>query len=220
MNHSSQTSLSPESINIALYSGNKSVPGSSSASPETGAIGKAEQNTSFEMLPFLWTQRLPEIRGPGLEAEPVSLLSLCLDRYHYLCHKSPLCTWIFSKFLLSQWGFCSLVTTALYFRAVPPWVCAEKLLELLQLQSKVPPLALPAQFIVIPAPAPACCGFMWPALEQECDFITEIMFVYFCRCPWDLNLKRVLSIIVIKATKHVLGADTKGEFSKHRKALK
>lgn len=130
------------------------------------------------------------------------------------------CTWIFSKFLLSQWGFCSLVTTALYFRADPPWVRLEKLLELLQLQSKVPPLALPAQFIVIPAPAPACCGFMWPALEQECDFITEIMFVYFCRCPWDLNLKRVLSIIVIKATKHVLGADTKGEFSKHRKALK
>lgn len=61
---------------------------------------------------------------------------------------------------------------------------------------------------------------MGPALKQESDFITEIMFVYFCRCPWDLNLKRVLSIIVIKATKHVLGADTKEEFSKHRKALK
>lgn len=81
-------------------------------------------------------------------------------------------------------------------------------------------MALPAQVIVIPAPAAACCGVKWPALKGECDFITEIMFVYFRRCPWDLNLKRVLSIIVIKATKHVLGADTKEEFSKHGKALK
>lgn len=225
MNLFNQTSLSPENINIVLYCGNKSVLVSSQC--QLCRERKTEQNPIFKIKPFLWTQRLPKIRGPCLEAEPVSLLSLCLDRYHHLCHKSPLSVHGSSPNISIPNVFLdgsqhSLVRRALYSRADPPWVCVWRSSWSCTVgtQRKVPPLALPAQFIVIPAPAPACCGFMWPALKQECDFITEIMFVYFCRCPWDLNLKRVLSIIVIKATKHVLGADTKEEFSKHRKALK
>lgn len=134
-------------------------------------------------------------------------------------------TWMFSTpfpqcFLMDH--STPLLKQPFYCRADSPWVCVWRSCWSCTAgtQRKVPPLALPAQVIVIPAPAPACCGVKWPALKRECDFITEIMLVYFCRCPWDLNLKRVLSIIVIKATKHVLGADTKEEFSKHGKALK
>lgn len=137
MNLLNQTSLSPENTNIVLYCGNKSVLMTSNASP---ALQREESRAKphfffFLMMPFLWAQRLPEIRGPCLEAEPVSLLSLCLDRYHHLCHKSPLCAHGFSPSISFPNVFLdgsqhSLVRTALYFRADPPWVCVEKLLEL------------------------------------------------------------------------------------------
>jgi len=60
-------------------------------------------------------------------------------------------------------------------------------------QGRIPPMACPAQFVItLHKQHPAGQTALRAQLQSKsCTFLREIVFVYFCRRPWDLNLKRV-----------------------------